>query len=79
MGERGVDLLRHAVEDADVVCRPAAVELAQAEIDVAADRDEGAVAVDEGDDGTDEGVVDVREIRREVLQQMRGQQTELHR
>lgn len=32
-----------------------------------ADGDEGAVRVDEGDDGTDEGVVDVGEIRGEEL------------
>ena len=61
------NLLGDTVKEPDVVGRPAAVELAQGEVEVAADRDQGAVAVDEGDDGADEGVVDIREVRGEEL------------
>lgn len=65
--EGRVDLLGHAVKDTDVVGCPATVELAQAEVDMASNGDEGAVPVDEGDDRTNEGIVDVRQVRCEVL------------
>lgn len=67
MRERLVHLLRHALEDPDVVRRPAPVELAQAEVDVASDRDQRPIPVDEGDDRADEGVVDVGQVRGEIL------------
>lgn len=65
--EKSTHLLRDAFQQANIVGRPTAVELAQREVDVRVDGDQRSVRVDEGDDGSNEGIVDVGQVRGEEL------------
>lgn len=69
--EGGVHLLRQLVEQAYVIGRPTAVKLAERQFEVTSNRYERLVCIDKCDDRSNERIVDIRQVRCEVLIDMR--------